>query len=98
MKTPSGKLSPLIELAIAPQARSAPPNKLVESGDDSPARSLYAPKPPDERAAARHEDDAGDVLAAYTPKRAQSPASGAITNSDTLSIASVTLRPPDTTV
>src|SRR4051812_32157049 len=94
MSTPSGKLPHFVETAqIERQARPPEPDQPVKSGNDNPPRSPYAPKPADERAAARlrvlAKDDADDVLSAYAPKRARSPGSGVVTNSDADSLASV---------
>src|SRR5437870_12845421 len=98
MSTPSGKLPHFVDLAAhverpARQTRPAEPEQPVESGNDSPPRSPYAPKPPDERAAARlrvlASEDADDHLSAYAPKRARLSQSGAVINSDTNSLASV---------
>src|SRR5438105_14413913 len=91
MSTPSGKLPHLVDLAThvarqARQAQGAEPDPPVESGKDSPPLSPYAPKPADERAAARlrvlAKDEADDVVSAYAPKRARLSESGANSETD----------------
>src|SRR2546429_4538235 len=108
MSTPSEKLPHLVDLAThaarqARQAQPAAPDRSVESADDNRPRSPYAPKPPEERAAARLRVLARDdtetpesVVAAYAPKRARSSGADAVANSDTHSIAPAakTLKQP----
>jgi hypothetical protein len=103
MSTPSGKLPHLVDLAghVARQAQSPELEQPIESGNDSPRPSPYAPKPSAERAAARlrvlANEDADDVLSAYAPKRPRLSQSGAVTSSDTSSPASASLSAEPTT-
>jgi hypothetical protein len=105
MSTPSGKVPHLVDLAAhdarqAREAQSAEPDQPPASGNESPPPSPYAPKPPDVRAAARlrvlAKDDADDVLSAYAPKRAHTPATGTVTNSETPPSAVKRLKEPPT--
>jgi hypothetical protein len=99
MSTPSGKLPHLVDLGthVERKTRHTELEQPVERGHHSPPRSPYAPKPPDERAAARlrvlAKEGAENVLLAYAPKRARLSQSGAVATSDTNSPASASLSP-----
>jgi hypothetical protein len=86
MSTPTGKLPHIVDLAAhARQAPAAASEQPAESGNEALPRSAYAPKPPEERAAARlrvlGRDEVDDIPLAYAPKRAR-PQPGAATSCD----------------
>jgi hypothetical protein len=93
MSTPTGKLPNIVDLAgHARQAPAAASEQPAESGNQVLPRSPYAPKPPEERVAARlrvlGRDEVDDVPLAYAPKRAR-PQPGAAANCDASLLAAV---------
>src|SRR5262245_7564895 len=93
MSTPTGKLPNIVDLAAhARQAPAAASEQPAESGNEVLPRSAYAPKPPEERIAARlrvlGRDEVDDVPLAYAPKRVR-PQPGAAANCDESLLAAV---------